>query len=407
MPNFDPLMSLANMRHEFGEHGGVNMSISASTTYTVMDPHTMPEIFRGRRGPDEGGCFLYGRHFNPTVYVLGREIAALEGTESGYCTASGMAAISGALTQICNTGDHIVASNTLYGGTFALLNEYFPKKMGVHTTFVDITDLGAVRAAFQSGTRVLYAESLSNPTFRVADIPQLAELAHEHNVKLVIDNTFTPLMLSPAQLGADIVVHSLTKFINGASDIIAGAICATREFIGELMDLHTGSLMLLGPTLDPKIASHMSLRLPHLGIRMVEHSRRALLFSERLENLGLNVNYPGLARHKEHALFKSMANSSFGYGGLLTLDAGSRERAEALMGHLQNDSQFGFLAVSLGYFETLMSCSASSTSSELTDEELQRAGISPGLVRFSIGFTGSAEQRWEQFHAALRAVDMV
>ena len=124
MNNRNPVETLASTRHEFGEHGGVNMSIEASSTFTVMHSNTMPEIFGGRKGPDQGGCYLYGRHFNPTVYNLSKQIAALEGTEAAYCTASGMAAISGTLIQLCNAGDHIVASNTIYGGTYALLEDF-------------------------------------------------------------------------------------------------------------------------------------------------------------------------------------------------------------------------------------------------------------------------------------------
>ena len=136
---------------------------------------------------------------------------------------------------------------------------------------------------------------MSNPTLRIADIPRLADIAHRHGAVLVVDNTFTPLIMAPIQLGADVVVHSLTKFMNGASDHIAGAVCGTTEFIMKLMDLHTGSLMLLGPTMDPQVAFDISLRLPHLGLRMAEHSRRAHVMATRLAELGLPVTYPGLA----------------------------------------------------------------------------------------------------------------
>lgn len=402
--DFDPVESLASLRHEFGEHGGVNMSIEASTTFTVMDPETMPRIFHGERGPDAGGCYLYGRHFNPTVYVLGRQIAAMEGTESGYCTASGMAAIAGVLTQRCDTGDHIVSSRAVYGGTFALMNDYLPRKAGVSTTFVDITRLDEVERAITPRTRVLYAESLSNPTLRVADTPALAAIARRHGLSLVIDNTFCPMMVAPATLGADIVVHSLTKFISGGSDIVAGAVCGSQELIAQLMDVHTGSLMLLGPTMDPKVAHELSLRVPHLGLRIAEHSRRAMLFATRLRERGLRVVYPGLAEHPDHALAARLFRPERGFGGLFTVDLESRERAFRLMELLQNRDRFGYMAVSLGYFDTLMSCSASSTSSELTDEALRAAGISPGLVRVSIGYTGSVEQRWSQLEDALRLV---
>ena len=400
--SFDPEAALAAARHEFGEHGGVNMSIEASTTFTVLDPTTMPDIFQGKRGPEQGGCYLSGRHFNPTVYVLGRYLAAIEGAEAAYCTASGISAIACTLMQLCGPGDHIIAADTIYGGTFALLKEFFPAKTGARTTFVDITDTDAVRGAITPRTRVLYCETLSNPTLRVADIPALASIAHGAGARLVVDNTFCPMVVTPSRLGADVVVHSMTKFVGGASDIIAGAVCASKEFIGSLMDLHTGALMLLGPTMDPRIAFELSLRLPHLGLRMREHSRRAALFATRLASIGVSVGYPGLATHPQHARFARLLNPGFGAGGLLTIDAGSREKAFTLMDTLQREQRFGFNAVSLGYFDTLMSCSASSTSSELAEEDLRAAGIAPGLVRMSIGITGSVEDRWVQLEAAVR-----
>ena len=403
----DPVESLANTRHEFGEHGGVNMSIEASTAFTAMHPDILSGMFTGERGPEKGGCYLYGRHFNPTVYNLSRQLAALEGTEAAYCTASGMAAISGTLLQLCDAGDHIVSSNTVYGGTYALLNDFLPAKCGITASRVEITDLDAVEAAMRENTRVLYAESIANPTLRVADIPALAEIAGRHGAKLVIDNTFSPLIFSPKQLGADIVVHSMTKFIGGASDHISGAICADKDFILELMDLHLGALMILGPTMDPQVAYNLNLRIPHLPLRMIEHGKRALLFAERLQKLGINVNYPGLASHPDHKLFRRLHCPDYGFGGILTLDLGSQELAYRLMDMLQNDYRFGYMAVSLGYFDTLMSCSGATTSSEMTEQDKAAAGISPGLLRMSVGITGTVEQRWRQLEGALQRLDVI
>ena len=402
----NPIEDLAHLRHEFGEHGGVNMSIEASSTFTVIDPETMPELFQGRKGPDKG-CYLYGRHFNPTVHNLGRQMAALAGTEAGYCTASGMGAISGVVLCLCNAGDEVIASNAVYGGTYALLNDFLPAKSGITTKFVDITDPDAVGAAISERTRLVFTESVSNPTLRVADIPRLAEIARRHDIPLVVDNTFSPLILRPATLGADVVVHSITKFISGASDIIAGAICGTEEFIGELMDLHMGPLMLLGPTMDPHVAANVSLRIPHLPLRMAAHGERALEIAGRLSGLGLKVSYPGLPGHPDHALFDELRCPDYGYGGVFTIDVGDEEKANDLMSCLQNEQRFGYLAVSLGYFDTLMSCSGSSTSSEMSDEGKEEAGISPGLVRVSIGYTGTLEQRWAQLATALEETGII
>jgi len=398
---FNPERALVATRREFGEHGGVCPSVERSATFTVMDAHTMPEIFKGLRGPQEGGCFLYGRHFSPTVDVLARYLAALEGTEHGLCTASGMAAISCTLLQLCEHGSHIVSSNTVYGGTHALLGDLLPA-MEIQTTFVDPSDTAAFERAIRPETKVIYTESLGNPTLKVADLPALARLARKHGLTLVVDNTFTPAIFSPAQLGADIVVYSLTKFINGASDVIGGAVCSSRDFVDRLMDLHTGRAMLLGPTMDPRAAFDVMQRLPHLPLRMREHGRRALALAERLAALGVPVCYPGLPEHPQHARFTELMNAGYGYGGMLTIDCGTRERAEALMNTLQNEESFGMIAVSLGYFDTLFSCSGSSTSSEIPPEEQQQMGLSPGLLRIAVGFTGDLDDRIGQLERAVK-----
>ena len=406
MAAFDPERALWETQREFGEHGGVCPSIERSATFTVLDPHTMPAIFEGLRGPDKGGCFLYSRHFNPTVDVLARSIAAMEGTQFALCTASGMAAISCAVLQLCHQGDELVSSDTVYGGTHALFAQVLPK-MGVTCTFVDVRSVEAFERAITPRTRVLYVETMGNPTLKIADIPRLAALAHRRGIALVVDNTFTPMIVSPARLGADVVVHSMTKFINGASDVIAGAICGSRDFILQLMDLQAGRVMLLGPTMDARVAFDLIQRLPHLAIRMREHGRRALAISRRLHDLGAPVSYPGLPSHPQHALFASMVNPGYGFGGLLTVDCGTTERADRLMGVLQNEERFGLIAVSLGYFDTLMSCSGSSTSSEIPPEDQARIGLTPGLVRISIGYTDSLDDRIAQLERGLRTAGIL
>ncbi|KAG0473084.1 hypothetical protein HPP92_014941 [Vanilla planifolia] len=399
----DPAEALANARHEFGEHGGVNMSIEASATFTVMEPETMRKMFAGELGP-EHDFFVYSRHFNPTVLNLSRQIAAMEGTEAAYCTASGMSAISAVLFQLCPAGSHIVASRCVYGGTQALLSSFLPRAAGVRTTFVDASDAEAVRAAVREGeTRVIYVETVANPTLAVADIPGLSAVAREKGVMLVVDNTFMPMVVSPARLGADVVVHSVSKFISGGADVIAGAICGPANLLNSMMDLNGGALLLLGPTMNAKVAFEISERLPHLALRMKEHCARAMSYARRMRHLGLPVVYPGLEDHPHHDLLRSMVNPGYGFGGMLCVDMETEERANLLLRHLQNTAQFGLIAVSLGYYETLMSCSASSTSSELDEEDKQRAGISPGLVRLSVGYNGSLEQRWAQFEKAIAA----
>ncbi|KAB2067016.1 hypothetical protein ES319_A09G198500v1 [Gossypium barbadense] len=364
----DPAASLASLRHEFGEHGGVNMSIEASATFTVMEPETMRRMFTGELGPDRD-FFIYSRHFNPTVLNLGRQMAALEGTEAAYCTASGMAAISSVKLQLCSSDGHVVASATLYGGTHALLTHFLPRICNITTTFVDITDHEAVKNAIVQGrTNVLFFESMSNPTLTVANIPELSKLAHD----------------------------------KGATS----AVCGPESLLNSMMDLHQGSLMLLGPTMNAKVAFELSERIPHLGLRKKEHCLRAMEYATRMKKMGQRVVYPGLEDHPQHHLLKSMANKGYGFGGLLCVDMELEEKATRLMHHLQNSSQFGLIAVSLGYYETLMSCSGSSTSSELNSEEKALAGISPGLVRMSIGYTGTLEQKWSQFERAISRMEV-
>jgi len=403
MKPYNPEHALLRARREFGEHGGVAPSISRSSTFTVMDPQTMPDIFKGHKGPEQGGCFLYSRHYNPTVDVLSRNLAAMEGTEAAFCTASGMSAISCTILQICRSGDHIVASESIYGGTHALFESLLPQ-MNIRTTFVDITDIEAVTAAITDDTKVIYTETMGNPTLKIADIPALAERAHQKKIKLVVDNTFSPLIFTPAQLGADVVVYSLTKYINGASDLIAGAICAEKSFVQQLIDLHTGRIMLLGPTMDPRVAFDVLQRIPHLPIRMREHGRRGQAMAEMLKEMKVKVCYPGLPEHPQHEKAKKWKNDGYGFGGILTIDCITRRKAEKLMDILQNQESFGMIAVSLGYFDTLLSCSGSSTSSEIKTADQQKMGLSPGLLRVSLGFTGDLETRLEQMKRAVQQV---
>ncbi len=403
MQSFNPEQALLKARREFGEHGGVAPSISRSATFTVRHPGTMPEIFEGLKGPEKGGCFLYSRHYNPTVDVLSRYLAAMEGTEAAICTASGMSAIACTLLQVCKSGDHIVASKTIYGGTHALLESLFPQ-MKIKTTFVDIVDIEAVKNAITAETRVIFTETMGNPTLKIADIPALSSAAHDKGIKLIVDNTFSPMIFSPHWLGADVVVYSLTKYINGASDLIAGAICADKHFIQDLMNLYTGRVMLLGPTMDPRVAFDVIQRLPHLPIRIREHSRRATAMAEMLKKMAVNVIYPGLPGHPQHELSEQLVNDGFGFGGIIAIDCGNREKAEALMDVLQNEEKFGLIAVSLGYFDTLISCSGSSTSSEIDIEDQQKMGLTPGLLRIALGYTGSLDIRLEQMQRAVQQI---
>ncbi|HBM17577.1 MAG TPA: cystathionine beta-lyase [Lentisphaeria bacterium] len=403
MKEFCPEQAMVEVKREFDEFGGVAPSICRSSTFTVMEPGTMPDIFHGKLTPDAGGCYLYSRHFNPTVKVLDRYLAAMENTQKSISTASGMAAISCALLQSCKSGDHIIASNTVYGGTYALLACLF-KEIGIEVSFVDPVNTEGFEKAIRDNTKLIYTETIANPTLKISDISKLSAITKKHGLKLIVDNTFTPMIITPARLGADVVVYSMTKYINGASDLLAGSICSTSEFIDKLMDLHTGRVMLYGPTIDARVAFDIIQRIPSLALRMREHARRALAMSEMLENMKVKVSYPGLKSHPQHELMDSMINKGYGYGGLLTIDCITQAKAYDLMRELQNVERFGLLAVSLGYFDTLISCSSSSTSSEIPEDKQAEMGLSNGLIRISVGITGSLESRMEQLERAVRKV---
>ncbi len=314
MENFKPANSIQDLQY-FGEFGGVNPSISDSSTYTFLSAKTMFDTFEG----NAEGCYLYSRHSSPSNLYLDKAMAAMEGTEAANVSASGMGAITPTLLQICNQGDHIVSSRTIYGGTYAFLKNFTPK-FGIKTTFVDITKIEIVEAAITPNTKIIYCETVSNPLLEVADIRQLSLLAKKHNLKLIVDNTFSPLSVSPALLGADIVIHSLTKYINGSSDTVGGVTCASREFIDSLKNVNNGASMLLGPTMDSLRSASVMKNLRTLHIRIKQHSYNAQYLAERFEKDGIKTVYPGLKSHSSHEIYKNMINTEYGFGGMMTLD---------------------------------------------------------------------------------------
>lgn len=395
---FDPASKIQDLA-QFGEYGDVNPSITDSATYTFMQANTMLETFEG----EAEGCFLYSRHWNPSNKYLADGLAAMDDTEAAWVTASGMGAISNAIMQLCNAGDHIVCSMTTYGGTYALLANYLPK-FNIKTTFVDIANLEAVEKAIQPNTKIIYTESMTNPMLVISDIPALSEMAHRHNAKMMVDNTFTPMIITPAKLGADVTVYSLTKFINGKNDCVAGAICGSTEYISSLIDVNNGTSMLLGPVLDPLRSSQILKNMHTLHIRMKQHSYNAQYLAEHLNEIGIPVSYPGLPEHKGHELMKKIMNPKFGFGGMLAIDMGTNERANALMEKMESEG-VGYLAVSLGYFKTLFSCSGKSTSSEVPDELQKEMGMSDGLVRFSVGLDSEIERTFEKIKYCLKELD--
>lgn len=380
----------------FGEFGGVNPSISDSSTYTFLSAKTMFDTFEG----NSEGCYLYSRHSSPSNLYLGKALAEMEYMEAAHVTASGMGAITSVLMHICSAGDHIISSRTIYGGTYAFLKNFLPK-YSVSTSFVDTTDLQKIEEAITEKTKVIYCETLSNPLLEVSDLQKITELAKKHGILVVVDNTFSPLNITPSSFGVDIVIHSLTKFINGSSDTVGGVICGTQDFIDDIRNVNDGAAMLLGPTMDSLRSSSILKNLKTLHLRIKQHSQNALFLAEKFQDLGLKVVYPGLSSHAGHEVFKKLYNAEFGFGGMLTLDVGSVEKANELMETMQEEN-IGYLAVSLGFYKTLFSAPGTSTSSEIPIEEQKEMGLSDGLIRFSIGIDNDIERTFHHMHSCLK-----
>lgn len=398
--DFHPADHIQDLQY-FGEFGGVNPSISDSSTYTFLSAKTMFDTFEG----NAEGCYLYSRHSSPMNLYLSKALAAMEGTESANVAASGMGAITPVLLQLCGAGDEIVSSRTIYGGTYAFMKNMLPK-WNIKTHFVDITKLDVVLSAITKNTKVLYCETVSNPLLEVADIESLAKMAKKHNIKLVVDNTFSPLSVAPAKLGADIVIHSLTKFINGSSDTVGGVVCASQDFINDLKNVNNGASMLLGPTMDSLRAASILKNLRTLHIRMKQHSHNASYLADKFEKDGLKVVYPGLKSHPSHKIYSEMINHEYGFGGMMTIDVGSLEKANELMEVMQHRN-LGYLAVSLGFYKTLFSAPGTSTSSEIPLEEQKEMGLTDGLIRFSIGLDNDIERTYEMMKACMKELKVL
>jgi methionine-gamma-lyase len=336
---------------------------------------------------------------------LCKSLARMDDTPSAQVMGSGMGAITCAILQICGCGDEIVSSRTIYGGTYAFMKNFLPK-LGINTNFVNITDLEDVKAKITDKTKIIYCETISNPLLEIADLRELRKIADAHNVKLMVDNTFTPLVVSPYKLGAHIVVYSMTKYINGTNDCLAGAVCGEKDYISSLKSVNDGAAMLLGPVLDTIRASSILKNIHSLHIRMKQHSENAMYISENLEKIGVKVFYPGLKSHPQHELITSMIDPQFGYSGILTIDAQTEEKANSLMMMMQEEL-VGYFAVSLGFYKTLFSSPGTSTSSEIPHDEQIAMGMTPGLVRFSVGLDNDIERTFERIKDCLRKVELI
>lgn len=334
----------------------------------------------GRRFALEEEGYIYSRLGNPTTAVFEEKIAALEGGEAAVATSSGIGAITSTLWTLLKAGDHVIADKTLYGCTFAYLNHGIAK-YGVEVEFIDTSDLELVRKTMRANTRVVYLETPANPNMKIVDIKAVAEIAHTNsNTVVVVDNTFaTPFCQKPLTLGCDIIVHSVTKYLNGHGDVIAGVVIGKKDMMDQIRLV--GVKDMTGAVLGPTEAFYIIRGMKTLELRMERHCANAMKVAEFLESHDKveKVYYPGL---KSHEGYDIAAKQMIAYGGILAFELkGGFEAGKTLL----NNLNMAALAVSLGDAETLIQHPASMTHSPYTREERLAAGITDGLVRLSVG----------------------
>ena len=334
----------------------------------------------GRRFALEEAGYIYTRLGNPTTTVLEDKIAALEEGEAAVATSSGMGAISSTLWTILKAGDHIVTDKTLYGCTFALMCHGLTR-FGIDVTFVDTSNLDEVKNAMKENTRVVYLETPANPNLKIVDIEALAKIAHTNpNTLVIVDNTFaTPYMQKPLTLGADVVVHSVTKYINGHGDVIAGLVITNKALADQIR--FVGLKDMTGAVLGPQDAYYIIRGMKTFEIRMERHCKNARKVVEFLNNHPKieRVYYPGLETHPGYEIAKKQMKD---FGAMISFELkGGFEAGKTLLNSLKLCS----LAVSLGDTETLIQHPASMTHSPYTKDEREAAGITDGLVRLSVG----------------------
>jgi len=330
---------------------------------------------------DEPGN-IYSRFTNPTVRTFEQRLAALEGTESCVATASGMSAILSTCLALLKSGDHIVSSRSIFGSTTGLFNNYLAK-LGIETSFVDLTDFSSWEAAIRPQTRLMFLETPSNPLTELADIRQLATLAHENDCLLVVDNCFcTPALQQPIKLGADIVIHSATKFLDGQGRCVGGAVLGPKDIVGEEVGEEVfGFLRTAGPTMSPFNAWVFLKGLETLSLRMKAHSANALDLARWLEQQASvkRVFFPGLESHDQHQLAKQQQS---GFGGLLSFELeGGKEAGWNLI----DATRLISITANLGDAKSTITHPATTTHGRLTTEQREEAGISDGLIRIAVG----------------------
>ncbi len=373
---FDTLAVRAGQRRTpEGEHGE---ALFTSSSYVFRSAAEAAAVFAGEQPGN-----VYSRYTNPTVRTFEERIAALEGAEQAVATASGMAAILAMVMSLCSAGDHVLVSRSVFGATVSLFDKYF-KRFGVQVDYVPLTDLQAWRDALRDNTRLLFVESPSNPLAELVDIAALAEIAHAGGAWLAVDNCFcTPVLQKPLALGADIVIHSATKFIDGQGRCLGGVVAGRAEQMKEVV----GFLRTAGPTLSPFNAWVFLKGLETLRLRMQAHCAAAQQLAEWLEQQPQveHVYYAGLPSHPQHAL---ACRQQTGFGAVVSFEV---RGGKAAAWRCVDATRMISITANLGDSKTTITHPASTTHGRLSAEDRQRAGISDGLLRIAVGLEDIAD----------------
>ncbi len=353
--------------------------IYQASVFDVESLELVDDLYEGR-----ASGYIYSRDTNPNVSILERAVADLEGAEDGVACSSGMAAIGVTLLSLLASGDRIAASSELYGGTSQLLRNHLPQ-LGIATDFVDVTDLPSAKEVLRRSPKLLLLESISNPLLRLADIQAISDMAHRQGTKVVVDNTLaTPFLLRPLALGADVVVHSATKYLGGHSDVTGGVVVANREIISSIRR----SCQIWGTTLDPFAAWLIVRGVKTLSLRMERASSNAGEVARYLSKHGKvgAAHYPGLPHHPQNQLAQRLMRG--GFGAMVSFElSGGLEAASTFVRSLQ----FIRFAPSLGEAQTTLSHPAKTSHRSLSEEQRAGAGIGDGLIRLSCGIENSQD----------------
>ncbi|HID32084.1 MAG TPA: aminotransferase class I/II-fold pyridoxal phosphate-dependent enzyme [bacterium (Candidatus Stahlbacteria)] len=358
--------------------GAISTPIYQTSTFVFKDPDHGARLFKGEEG------YIYTRLGNPTIETLEKKMAILESTEAGIAFASGMAAIFNVIVSLARSGDHIIVDDTIYGGTYALMTKIIPR-LGIEVSIINCSDYDQVEAVIKDKTKIIFFETPSNPTLKVIDIKRIAEIGRRRGIMVVVDNTFaTPVLQRPIEHGADIALHSMTKYLSGHGDTIGGVVVGKKGYIDELK---SETAIDVGACMTPFNAWLLLRGIKTLYLRIVHHSENAMKVARFLNDHPKveKVMYPGLEEHPGHDVAK---RQMFLYGGMVAFEIkGGREAGKRLLENLKLCT----LAVSLGDTDTLIEHPASMTHSTYSDEECLKFGITPGLIRISVGIENGTE----------------